>query len=98
MSVKSGFSNKQLYQLVCYAGLEYARGDPSIRRIALYNPRYRAYWGDSVEQVLHAASSGRVDPKHFAGWIKCRLPKQIRRAWDECSGVPSSRFVTRPRA
>jgi len=51
VSVKR-FKGNYLWQLLGYAALDRLKGENRIKSVGLYNPRFRAFWSESVEYLI----------------------------------------------
>lgn len=62
------FAGDQVWQLLGYAALDRVNGKDRIRRVGLYNPRYRALWAAPLQDVLQGM--GGTTWEAFYEWFQ----------------------------
>lgn len=73
------FQPHHLWQLLGYAALDANRGNHRIRRVGLYNPRYRgAPWSQPIDRLV--GEMGGADFKRFRLWFNTDIEKTLLKA------------------
>lgn len=73
------FKGNHLWQLLGYVALDHLKGENRIKRVGLYNPRYRAFWTESVE-VLITQIGGKTFGSFCVWFRKNASPSNVRQA------------------
>lgn len=72
------FQSHHLWQLLGYAALDANRGNQRIRRVGLYNPRYRALWSQPIDRLVR--DLGGTDFERFRSWFNADIEKVLLKA------------------
>lgn len=74
----NGFSSHHIWQLLGYAVLDANRGNQRIRRVGIYNPRYRICWIRPIDDLVREL--GGIDFEQFRRWFNADVGKALLKA------------------